>query len=141
MKKNKKKTPKGYDSRLEYDLHNKELKDWEYHPKEKIEYVVPSTYEPDFCCETSSGCILVEVKGHFRTRDEASKYIHIRETLNKEGFRKKKAEIVFIFQDANKPMQFANKKKDGTRQTHGEWAQRNGFRYWCCKKGLDTWKI
>lgn len=136
MKNKKKKPPKGYDSRLEYDLHTKELKDWEYHPKEKIEYVVPSTYEPDFYCETSSGCILVEVKGHFRTRDEASKYVHIRNSLEEQGYpskQKEKAEIVFIFQDSNKPMPFVKRRKDGTKQTHGEWASKNGFRYQCCK--------
>src|SRR5690554_5012885 len=95
-KKSKRKIPAGYDSTLEYDLHKKELKAWEYHPKEKVKYEVPSTYEADFRREicTSKGVgiserrckeILLEVKGRFRTREEASKYIHIREALRKQS--------------------------------------------------------
>lgn len=126
--------PAGYDSRLEYLLHNNELKDWEYHPKERIEYVTPSSYEADFKTETAEGkIILLEVKGRFRTRAEASKYIYIREALNKA---EEEAEIIFLFQDANKPMPFVKKRKDGTKQTHGEWAEKNGFRYECVKKGV-----
>lgn len=138
-KKIKKKIPKGYDSRFEYDLHKKELKGWKYHPTEKLNYVVRKTYEPDFIYETENDCLLVEVKGHFRTREEASKYIHIREALEESGYKGKKAEIIFLFQNADKPMPFAKKKKDGTKQTHGEWASKNGFRYQCYKKGLTKW--
>lgn len=147
-KKSKVSVPAGYDSRLEYELHNNELKDWEYHPKEKVKYEVPSTYEADFRTETCSvggvgctqrGCggqhqeILLEVKGRFRTREEASKYIHIREALRQQ---EKDTEIIFIFQDASKPMPFVKKRKDGTKQSHGEWAEKNGFRYKCLRKGL-----
>lgn len=127
----KKAVPAGYDSALEHQLHNKELKGWEYHPTERISYVVPSTYEPDFKGKIGSKTILVEVKGRFRTREEASKYIHIRQSLDQE-----KEELIFIFQDANKPMPFVKKRKDGTKQTHGEWAQKNGFVFYCLKKGL-----
>ena len=144
-KKTKRKVPAGYDSALEYDLHNKELKQWEYHPTERVNYVVPSSYEPDFkaqvCSTNGLGCtecrcrcvhqeILLEVKGRFRTREEASKYIHIRQAL------KENQEIIFLFQDANKPMPFVRKRKDGTKQTHGEWAEKNGFRFKCLRKGL-----
>lgn len=132
-KKKKKEIPKGYDSRLEYDLHKNELKKWEYHPTERIQYVTPSSYEPDFKGETSSKTILVEVKGRFRTRQEATKYIHIREALEQEA---KQKELIFIFQDSNKPMPFAKKRKDGTKQTMGEWADKNNFKYVCLKKGF-----
>lgn len=155
-KKKKKIMPKGYDSRLEYDLHKNELKNFSYHPEEKITYVTTSTYEPDFtteiCMEQDCKCtqrrrcgrtkeILVEVKGRFRERKEASKYIHIRESLKaKQSISKKETEIIFIFQDADKPMPFAGKRKDGTKQTHGEWAEKNGFKYACVKRGLSkTW--
>lgn len=147
-KKSKVKVPAGYDSRLEYELHKKELKDWEYHPTEKVKYEVPSTYEADFRTETCSigglgcterGCsgkhqeILLEVKGRFRTREEASKYIHIRQALNQQ---EKETEIIFLFQDSSKPMPFVKRRKDGTKQSHGEWAEKNGFKYECLRKGL-----
>lgn len=162
-KKTKQVVPAGYDSRLEYDLHQNELKDFNYHPEERIRYAVPSTYEPDFvteiCLQQDCKCtkrrrcssrkeILVEVKGRFRERKEASKYIHIRDCIeqareeeeNYNGIQAKEKELVFLFQDADKPMPFAQKRKDGTKQTHGEWARKNNFRYYCLKKGLPkTW--
>lgn len=135
MPRRKKKTkPIGYDSQLEHDLHKDQLKDWEYHPSERIHYEVPSSYEPDFVREIKGKKILLEVKGRFRDRTEATKYIYIREAL------KENEEIIFLFQDANKPMPFVRKRKDGTKQTHGEWAERNGFRFECTKKGIPkTW--
>jgi hypothetical protein len=160
-KKSKLKVPAGYDSRLEYELHKNELKDWEYHPKEKVHYEVPSTYEADFRTETCSvggvgctqrGCggkhqeILLEVKGRFRTREEASKYIHIREALRQQeketdlkgSSSAPEREIIFLFQDSSKPMPFVKKRKDGTKQSHGEWAEKNGFKYECLRKGLTN---
>ena len=146
ISKKKKVIPKGYDSRLEYDLHKNELKDFNYHPEEKISYVTRHQYEPDFvteiCLDQDCSCaehrcsgrtksILVEVKGRFRERKEASKYIAVREALEED-----KEEIIFLFQEASKPMPFAGRRKDGTKQTHGEWAEKNGFRYFCLKKGL-----
>lgn len=140
--KKKKLVPKGYDSRLEYDLHNNELKGWGYHPEERIHYAVPSTYEPDFYSEVRGKEILVEVKGRFRTRQEATKYVYIRESLEEQSKTEgqKERKLIFLFSDANKPMPFASKRKDGTKQTHGEWADKNGFTYFCLKKGLPkTW--
>lgn len=150
-KKKSKPVPKGYDSRLEYDLHKNELKNWVYHPSEKIEYVSRHKYEPDFtgkiCMEQDCSCddsrhcpsskeVVLEVKGRFRTRQEATKYIFVQEALTAQDGNK---EVVFVFQDATKPMPFASKRKDGTKQTHGEWADKNGFKYECCKKGLGKW--
>jgi len=140
-KKKKKKIPKGYDSRLEYDLHKHELKGWNYHPRERITYEVPSTYEPDFVTEINGKEILVEVKGRFRTRQEATKYIHVREALKQKPrtispSKQKEKALIFLFQDADKPMPGAQRRKDGTKQTHGEWAGKNGFVYYCLKKGL-----
>lgn len=146
MKKKKKvRVPKGFDSKLEHELSRNQLKGWTYHPEERIKYEVPHTYEPDFvaeicrqhgtlCSECRCGRspkeILVEVKGRFRERKEATKYIYVREALQENQ------EIIFLFQDADKPMPFAQRRKDGTKQTHGDWAEKNGFRYFCLKKGL-----
>lgn len=133
--KKKIKVPKGYDSKLEYDLHKQELKKWRYHPDETIQYVVPASYEADFILEKRSVVYLLEVKGRFRERREASKYIHVRKALQETGYKGKTAELIFLFQDSRKPMPFAKKRKDGTKQTHGEWAEKNGFRYDCLAKG------
>jgi len=115
LKNRKRKVPVGYDSCLEYDLHNNELKGWNYHPTERVSYAVPSTYEPDFklqinmepSCSGNQGRlreILVEVKGRFRTRQEATKYIYVRQSLEEETNQTgKEQELIFLFQDAKKP--------------------------------------
>lgn len=156
-RKKKVKVPAGYDSKLEYDLHKNELKHCKYHPEERIQYVTTHLYEPDFVteiclskdcsCTKSRRCgrsktILVEVKGRFRERKEASKYIAVRESLSKEEAQDNsgKKELIFLFQDADKPMPHAQRRKDGTKQSHGEWAEKNNFRFYCLKKGLpETW--
>ena len=153
-RKTKRKVPVGYDSCLEYDLHNNELDGWNYHPTERVSYAVPSTYEPDFVtevkwnedCICSEGrcthclkTILVEVKGRFRTRQEATKYIYVRQSLEEETNQTgKEQELIFLFQDAKKAMPFAGKRKDGTKQSHGEWATKNSFTYYCLKEGLPA---
>lgn len=125
----KKKTPKGYDSGLEYELHKTILSEWCHHPN-KIPYVSRHTYEPDFKKVIGDKVLYVEVKGRFRDNAESRKYIDVREVLAEDE------ELIFIFQDADKPMPFAKKRKDGTKYTHKEWADKNNFRYYCAKKGL-----
>jgi len=138
-RKKKTKVPAGYDSKLEYDLHNNELKDLDYHPSERIHYAIPHFYEPDFLYQGSLKTILVEVKGRFRDSAEARKYIYVRESFTKEEDTKQK-ELIFLFQDGNKPMPNAKRRKDGSRNTHRAWAEKNGFRYYCLKEGLPkTW--
>lgn len=121
----KKKIPKGYDSGLEHRLHKGVLRDWIHHP-ERIPYVSRHTYQPDF----KLGGTLVEAKGRFRTSAEARKYIDIRDALPPDR------KLVFIFSDSNKPMPNAKKRKCGTKFTHGEWADKNSFVYYCEKRGL-----
>lgn len=127
--KKKKGTPKGYDSGLEYELHKTALHDWGHHT-EKLPYISRHTYEPDFVRMCGDRTIYIEVKGRFRDNSEASKYNFVRESLSE------KEELIFIFEDSKKPMPFAKKRKDGTKYTHGEWAEKNNFRYYCNKKGL-----
>lgn len=120
FKKRDKKLPKGYDSWLEYELHENELKEYNHHP-EKVSYTVSHTYEPDFV-HPEFPSILIEVKGRFRDNTEASKYKWIRD-CNPDY------EIVFVFEKPDTRFPFAKKRKDGTYMTHGEWAEKNGFRY------------
>lgn len=125
----KKGTPKGYDSGLEYELHQGVLSNTKHHP-DRISYVSSHTYQPDFAVYKDSSILYIEVKGRFRDNAEASKYTYIRQSLADNE------ELIFIFEDANKPMPFAKKRKDGTKYTHGEWAEKNNFRYYCNKQGL-----
>lgn len=118
--------PKGYDSKLEYELHQTILKEYDHHP-EKVPYTVEHTYEPDFV-HADEPSILIEVKGRFRDSSEAAKYRWIQK-CNPDK------EIVFIFENPDTRFPFSKKRKDGTYLTHGEWAEKNGFR-WFTK---ETW--
>ena len=116
--------PKGFDSMFEYDLHKGILKDWEPHPEEVIEYTIPKKYNTDFRKEIAGRVILLEAKGRFWDTDEYAKYRHCRDCLPPNY------EIVFLFMNPDYPMPRARPRKDGTKLTHGEWATRNGFRYY-----------
>ena len=110
----------GYDSNWEYELHSGILDGWSFHV-DKINYVVEHYYEPDFIRTLEGKTILLEAKGRFWDYAEYSKYIHIREALPK-GY-----ELVFLFQKPFAPMPQAKKRKDGTKRTHAEWAEKNNF--------------
>ena len=111
------------DSKWEGKLRDTVLKDAEYHP-EKIPYTIEHKYEPDFMIgKFSESVIFIEAKGRFRDSAEASKYKWVRESLNNNE------ELVFLFHTPHKPMPHAKARKDGTKQTHAEWAERNGFRW------------
>lgn len=125
----KREYPKGYDSGLEYELHKGKLKSWSHHP-DRLSYVSSHTYEPDFVKTVDGKIIYIEVKGRFRTSAESRKYVDVRSSLSDNE------ELIFIFSDANKPMPGARKRKDGTKQSHGDWATKNNFRFYCCKQGL-----
>lgn len=66
----------------------------------------------------------VELKGRFRTRDEAEKYIHIRNTLVNRGER-----FIIVFFKRNVYMPGAKKRKDGSKRTQEEWAKDNKIEY------------
>lgn len=121
------------DSKWEGKLRDTVLKDTEYHP-DKISYSVEHTYTPDFLIKkrnralTENGSakicnIYIEAKGRFRESSEASKYKWIRDSLP-DGDK-----LVFLFHSPHKPMPHAKTRKDGTKQTHAEWAERNNFRW------------
>lgn len=116
------KKPKGYDSFFEKELHEGILSDLEHHP-DRITYTQTKTYEPDFRITTKQGTILIEAKGRFRDSEEARKYVDIRDCLPD------KHELVFVFMKTSTPMPFAKKRKDGTKYTHQEWAEKNKFRW------------
>ena len=117
-------TKKKADSKWEGKLRDGVLKDLEYHTA-KMAYEVPHMYEPDFILHTKDATtILIEAKGRFRDSREASKYLYIRK------FLKFNEELVFLFMKPSTPFPHAKKrKKCGTKMTHQEWADRNGFRH------------
>ena len=113
-----------FDSKFEKELEKGVLSHCEFHPKEKVEYIVPKKYSPDFKWTDSKGfTYLIEAKGRFEDNYESSKYKHIREQLPEN------MELVFLFQHPQLPMPRAAVRKDGTKATHSEWATRNEFRW------------
>lgn len=108
------------DSKWEGKLRDTIFKDLEWQG-EKVEYNIPHKYTPDFVKEN----ILIETKGRFRESGEARKYKHIRDVLEPTGRK-----LVFVFYNPTTPMPNAKKRKDGTKQTHAEWADRNGFEWY-----------
>jgi len=126
--------PKGYDSVWEYEIHQSVLKNWKHH-FELIEYVVQHRYEPDFSKTIDDKIILLEAKGRFWDHAEYSKYIHIRKALPKNF------ELVFLFQKPYSPMPGAKVRKDGTKRTHAEWAEKNNFKWFNEENLPDEWKL
>lgn len=107
-----------YDSTMEKRLHEGALAGAEHHP-ERIKYVWEHKYEPDF----RVGNIIVECKGYFMDRADCTKYNWVRKALP-EG-----VELVFCFETPQKGIHFQPKRQDGSRMTHAEWAEKNGFRW------------
>ena len=113
----------GYDSYLEKRLHEGALSEARLH-EDKYTYTVEHTYNPDFVVEKEGMTYVIEAKGYFQDRAEASKYKWIKKALPKN------AELIFVFEKSDAKLHFATVRRDGTKQTHGEWSKRNGFRYW-----------
>ena len=113
-----KNVPKGYDSKWEYEIHKNVLKKWEHHA-DNIKYIIIKKYQPDFVKDN----IIIEAKGRFWDHAEYNKYVWIRKSL------KKKQELVFLFSNPSAPMPFAKMRRDGTKRSHAEWAERNNFRW------------
>lgn len=125
------KTGHTYDSLLEMALHEGALSTFEFH-KGTIDYTVDHTYHPDFSCERPDGSTLfVESKGCFLESSEARKYLYVRSAL-KEG-----DELIFIFSNPKTALPWGKKRKDGTKRTHKEWAEKNNFRYFSKELTLD----
>jgi hypothetical protein len=109
-----------FDSNLEKKLYA-QMKSCTYHPAKRIEYIIPKKYEPDFCYNNNGWMTYIEVKGRFRTREEARKYVEVRKALGKYE------DLVFVFQNPNTPMPGSRRRKDGSRYRMRDWAEKNGF--------------
>lgn len=117
-------TVRSFDSKWEQKLTEGVLKDHEYHPDIKIGYTVHHHYKPDFRVLLNNKTLLVEAKGRFIDTEDASRYIWIRECLPPNH------ELVFLFYNPETPMPRARRRKDGTRYTVREFAEKYGFRWY-----------
>lgn len=130
--------PEGYDSHFEHHLDTEVLSDdWVYVPTpdpDPIPYVIEHTYHTDFIYEDDDGIILLEAKGRFWDYDEYRKYIWIQKALP-EGY-----ELVFLFADPYAPMPATKRRKDGTKFSHAEWAEKNGFRWYSEETLPNEWR-
>ena len=122
----------GYDSNWEYLLHTSILKDWSIH-SETFDYTVDHKYHPDFIRHIGGKKILLEAKGRFWDHAEYSKYTWIKKYLSED------TELVFLFAEPTAPMPQAKRRKDGTKRTHSEWAEANGFRWFSSHSIPKEW--
>lgn len=109
-----------YDSMLEKRLHEDDLEGVEFHTR-KIPYHIEHTYHPDFIHTTDEATFLIEAKGYFQDSAEMQKYKWVAKSLDEGTY------LVFVFEKPHKPIHFQKKRKDGTKMTHAEWAEKNGF--------------
>lgn len=123
----------GYDSEFELRLHQGLLKKWDVH-SEIIPYHMPKKYHPDFIRQFDGLTILVEAKGRFWDSAEYSKYLSVRDCLP-ENY-----ELVFLFYNPDLPMPRAKVRRDGTKRSHREWAESNGFRWFDEKNFPKQWR-
>ena len=99
-----------------------------------IEYSIPHKYHPDFIRVINDKIIYLEAKGRFWDHAEYTKYKWIREHLPED------CELVFLFSNPSAPMPAAKKRKDGTKRSHAEWAEKNKFRWYSVDSLPNKWK-
>ena len=121
-----------YDSIWEAVLHESILKDWEHHT-DLVPYIIEHKYEPDFVRKIGRKKILLESKGRFWDFAEYNKYVWVKKILPKN------TELVFLFANPAAPMPGAKRRKDGTKRSHAEWAEVNGFRWFSEDTIPDSW--
>tara|TARA_R110002167_G_scaffold307969_1_gene512592 strand:+ start:206 stop:568 length:363 start_codon:yes stop_codon:yes gene_type:complete len=97
----------------------------EYEP-EKLSYYVERNYIPDL----KIGTMIVELKGYFR-QDSQRKMKAVKS-------QHPELDIRFVFQKASSTIQGAKKRKDGSKMTCQQWADRNGF-IWAEKTIPEEW--
>lgn len=102
-----------FEERVIADL-NKRGVAFEYEPH-TVPYMVERNYIPDLFM----GGVYVECKGYFR--QDAQRKMKAVKAQHPE------LDIRFLFQRANSPVQGAKPRKDGSKMTCAEWADRQGF--------------
>lgn len=128
-----KNVPKGYDSKWEHTLHTTILRAWAIHTT-KIQYIIEHIYTPDFIRLVDSKTILLEAKGRFWNHAEYSKYIWVNKVLPVD------TELVFLFANPSAPMPRARRRKDGSRLSHSEWADKNKIKWYSEDTLPEPWR-
>ena len=113
-----------FEARVVSDLNSRSIS-FEYEP-DKLPYTVQRNYIPDL----RIGEMYVEVKGYFRQKAQR-KMRNVKEQHPEKDIR-------FLFQRLDSPVQGAKKRKDGTKMTCAEWAERHNFKY-AEKEIPDDW--
>lgn len=93
---------------------------WAYEDRE-VPYILEGTYHPDFRLVDSG--VLIEAKG-LLDRESKRKMVAVKQ-------QHPELDIRFVFMSANK-------KIPGTKQTHAQWAEKNGFK-WAEGSIPDEW--
>ena len=110
-----------YDSLTEQRLHQGAFRDAEFHTQ-KINYCIEHKYEPDFVITKDDGIkFIIEVKGYFQDASECQKYTWIKKYLKDDEI------LVMVFEKPHKEIHFKAKRKDSTKMTHAEWAEKQGI--------------
>ena len=107
------KTKGTFEARVIEDLNERGVS-YQYEP-DKMAYYVERHYIPDLAV----GSMIVELKGYLR-QDSQRKMKAIKAQYPDLDIR-------FVFQKASSTIQGAKKRKDGSKMTCAEWADRQGF--------------
>ena len=111
-------TRSGFESKVLLDLRNRGVS-YEYEPDhEVLDYVIEHEYHPDIALVNG---ILIEVKGFFLVEDRR-KMIAVRKQNPEKDIR-------LLFQNSSSPVEGAVRRKDGTKLTNREWAEKQGFKW------------
>ena len=103
---------------------SRRLLEWAFH-RDSIKYTISKTYQTDFTLTGEDGkLVYLEAKGYFQDSTEAAKYVWVREVLGPNE------EIVFIFENPETKLHYLAKRKNGTKMTMREWAEKNKFRWY-----------
>jgi len=94
---------------------------WEYET-DYFELVIRQIYTPDFKITLKNGYIFyVEYKGYLWKEDKTKMLAVKRQYPD--------VDIRFVFLNHKKPIHGAQMRKDGTKMSHGEWAETHGFKW------------
>ena len=59
--------------------------------------------------------------------------------LNGRQHYTKDYELVFLFASPSAPMPYARRRRDGTKFSHSEWAEKNKFKWYSEKTFPEEW--
>lgn len=135
-----KKKHKNLDSKFEKKLSLGLLKDAILKPKPWVKYQLPKTYKPDFKMDIGKFEVYIDSKGMFEDNDEARKYKFIREAIEDQEYVQGDRIPIFVllFQTPDLEIWYKDRRKDGTKMTHAEWADKNGIK-WFSEEGFAKW--